>query len=165
MSEPNPYAPPNAAVADHVDAEAAPPLWNPTAAGSWSILFSPIFGAYLHMQNWKALGEPAQAAKSKRWLIASIVFIVVMGASSLFIPESEGWDALARVGGFVLLIVWYYAMGKSQQTYVAARFGKNYPRRGWAIPIAVAFGAFILYFLLFVLVGAALIATGVLPEM
>ena len=55
MSAQNPYAPPKAVVGDVFDGEVAPALWNPTAAGSWSILFSPIFGAYLHMLNWRAL--------------------------------------------------------------------------------------------------------------
>jgi hypothetical protein len=44
------------------DADAAPALWNPNAAANWSLLFSPMFGAWLHMKNWAALGEPERAA-------------------------------------------------------------------------------------------------------
>ena len=53
------YAPPTAHVDDvHAARQSAvaPPLWNPGAAMAWSLLFSPIFGAFVHMKNWQALG-------------------------------------------------------------------------------------------------------------
>jgi hypothetical protein len=143
MSAHNPYAPPNAVVGDVVNAEAAPALWNPTAAGCWSILFSPIFGAYLHMLNWKALGQPEKAAASKKWVIGSIAFSVALILVTLVMPESKSLDAVGRLGGLVLLIVWYYAIGKSQQSYVAAQFGKHYPRRSWTVPLLTALGILI----------------------
>ena len=65
MPEHNPFAPPQAEVADVPTGEAAPALWNPNAASSWSLLFSPIFGAYLHMQNWQALGQPDKAEQCR----------------------------------------------------------------------------------------------------
>lgn len=161
MSAQNPYAPPKAVVGDVVDNAVVPALWNPTAAGSWSILFSPIFGAYLHMLNWRALGEPEKAAASKRWVVVSIAFFVAISVASIFMVESKGFEVLARLGGLVLLIVWYYAMGKSQQTYVAARFGKDYPRRGWAIPLLSAIGIFVgLMIVVFVVAMVAAIVTG-----
>ena len=161
MSAPNPYAPPKAVVGDVVGNEVAPALWNPTAAGAWSILFSPIFGAYLHMLNWRALGQPEKAAASKQWLIGSIVFIVVLSVASVSMPESKGFDALGRAGGFAVLIAWYYAIGKSQQTYVAARFGTNYPHRGWAAPLLIALGIFIaVIVVVFVVAFVAAIVSG-----
>ena len=161
MSAQNPYAPPKAVVGDVFDGEVAPALWNPTAAGSWSILFSPIFGAYLHMLNWRALGQPEKAAASKRWVVGSIAFIVAITVASVFMPESRGFEMLARFGGLALLIVWYYTLGKSQQTYVAARFGSNYPRRGWSVPLLSAFGIFIgLMVVVFVVAMVAAIVTG-----
>ena len=48
---PNPYAPPTARVDDVATGDAAPALWNPNAAANWSLLFSPAFGAWLHMKN------------------------------------------------------------------------------------------------------------------
>ena len=65
MSQENPYAPPTAAVADIGTATAAPrpPLWNPGAAASWSLLLSPVFGAILHMKNWQAMGEQTAGAQ------------------------------------------------------------------------------------------------------
>ena len=51
---------------------AAPALWNPFAARAWTVLFSPIFGAFLHAQNWKALGESGRAKRSMIWVYAFI---------------------------------------------------------------------------------------------
>lgn len=164
MSDLNPYASPKSAVADVVEGEAAPPLWNPTAAGAWSLLFTPIFGAVLHMQNWKALGQPEKATASKRWILGCITFFVAIMVSALFLPPSKNIDRLTNLSGFVLLIGWYYSIGKSQQTYVAQRFGKTYPRRGWAIPLVSALGIAIVYIGFFALVAIVLVATGVISD-
>lgn len=149
MPEQNPYAPPQAQVAD-VDelmtGENAPALWNPNAAASWSLLFTPIFGAYLHMRNWQALGQPEKAARSKNWVTGSIVFILLLAIVPLFLPDSKGVDALGRACGFALLISWYYTIGKSQQVFVLGKFGKTYPRRGWSKPLLAAVGAVIAFF-------------------
>ena len=61
----NPYAAPKARVEDDRRAAAAAPIWNPSAAASWSLPFSPIFGAYLHMLNWRALGDEQKAATAR----------------------------------------------------------------------------------------------------
>ena len=160
MSEQNPYAPPQAAVIDVIDKEIAPALWNPAAAANWSLLFSPIFGAFLQMENWKALGQPEKAAKSRLWLLGSIAFFITLGISSLLMPESKDLDTLRRGGGLVLLLVWYYATGKSQHTYVITHFGKHYPHRSWAIPLLTALSIFVVYAGLFFIMTALLIAAG-----
>lgn len=146
MPEQNPYAPPRAQVADIdplVSGESAPALWNPNAAASWSLLFSPIFGAYLHMRNWQALGQPEKAARSKNWVVGSLVCILLLIIVPLFLPDSKGVDAIGRACGFALLVSWYYAIGKSQQAFVLGKFGKTYPRRGWSKPLLAAIGAVI----------------------
>lgn len=145
MTAENPYAPPQAAVDDVPEAGPAPALWNPNAAASWSLLFSPIFGALLHMKNWQAMGEPRKAAASKAWALAGVGFLVLTLVASFVAPESQGVDLLGRFGGFVMLIAWYYAIGKSQATLVAARYGKAYPRRGWLQPLLLAVAAFIAF--------------------
>jgi hypothetical protein len=160
MPEQNPYAPPRAQVADIdelASGESAPALWNPNAAASWSLLFTPIFGAYLHMRNWQALGQPEKAASSKNWIIGSLVCVLLLVIFTLFLPDSKGVDALGRVFGFALLITWYYAMGKSQQAFVLGKFGKTYPRRGWSRPLLAAVGGVIAFFA-FVFVVALVIA-------
>ena len=155
MNTDNPYAPPQADVADVPLREAAPPLWNPNAAASWSLLFSPIFGAWLHMKNWQALGETQKAAASKTWIVLSIAFLVVIAVLSGFLPESKGMDALARFGGLGLLVAWYYNIGKSQNAFVLARFGRDYPRKGWLKPLGIALLVCLAFFIVVVVIGVA----------
>ena len=134
----NRYAPPKAIVDDAPGTvEAAPPLWNPNAAASGCLLFTPIFGTWLHMKNWQALGQPAKADSARNWLIASIGLLVVSTLVMLAAPRVSG----IRLLNFAFLIAWYYASGKEQARYVLGRFGTKYPRRGWGVPILVAIGA------------------------
>ncbi|AKS43394.1 hypothetical protein [Wenzhouxiangella marina] len=128
----NPYAPPKSDLQPPV--EDAPAIWNPNAAGLWSLLFTPIFGASLVMKNWKAMGQPDRAGAAMIWVIVSIVMII----PSIFIPFL----------GLVYLIVWYFSNQRPQAVYVRERWGQGYPRRSWALPlilaVAVLFGGFFL---------------------
>lgn len=138
--ESNPYAPPVAPLATPA-AQANAPLWNPGAAASWSLLFSPAFGAFLHMRNWQALGDTAKANQSRNWFIGSIVLLVVAGLSGFVFPEA-GADVIGRAVGFGTLIAWYLTLGKQQVELVKTRFGTTYPRRSFLPPIGVAIGIF-----------------------
>ena len=133
----NPFAPPKSEVADVVPGRLAPALWNPNAAANWSLLFSPVFGAFLHMKNWEALGEPAKASTSKRWVVAGVGFFVVLALASAYFPE-KAMDGISRAAALGLLFGWYFASARQQTAYVKARFGKTYPRRGWAKPLFLA---------------------------
>src|SRR3990172_9439245 len=84
----------------------APALWNPEAAGGWSLIFTPIFGAILVLKNWQALGAKEKIRGAQLWLIASIIMVVVqilVGIPLLF----------------VYLVIWYFASAKSQAKYVS----------------------------------------------
>ena len=154
----NPYAPPTARVDDVVapTTETAPRLWNPNAAVNWSLLFSPAFGAWLHMKNWQALGEPQKAKTAKTWIVISLVVILGLSLASGLLPDSTGLDRATRSFGLVLLIAWYLSAGRAQAMLVKQRFGKTYPRRGWAPPLLWAVGAMIGFFaLVFVVAFAA----------
>ena len=146
MNDRNLYAPPTANV-DHVQPATAmsAPLWNPNAAACWSLLFTPVFGAMLHMKNWQAMGDEERARSAKGWAIGSLVYMVVVTLLGVVLPESKALDALGRVGGFALLITWYYQNAKFQQSYVLAKFGPEYPRRGWSKPLLLALLAFAAY--------------------
>ena len=135
---PNPFAPPRSEVADVVRGEAAPPLWNPNAAASWSLLLSPAFGAFLHMKNWQALGEPDKAATAKTWFIVILFLLVGVILLSAFMPEVKALDGLSRIVSIALLLSWYFSSARSQVAFVTGRFGTNYPRRGWLKPISLA---------------------------
>jgi hypothetical protein len=134
----NPYAPPKAEVADPLQDGTWPALWNPGAAANWSLLFSPAFGAFLHMRNWEALGESGKAATAKKWFVLSLSVLALGGAASVLLPNNKSIDATLRLLGIALLFGWYFSSGRSQMRYVKSRFGKLYPRKGWGKPILFA---------------------------
>lgn len=61
----NPYAAPQSDLDTQSKGLENVALWNPNAAGLWSLLFTPIFGSIIHMKNWNALGQPEKARASK----------------------------------------------------------------------------------------------------
>jgi hypothetical protein len=142
MNENNRYAPPKAALRDTEPAELAgdrkPALWNPNAAASWSLIFTPAFGAYLHMLNWRALGDSQRAAASKIWVYVSLGMLVLFMVLAGVLPESKGVDGITRAVGFALLLSWYFQSAKVQVKLVKEEFGKDYPRKGWGKPIGIA---------------------------
>jgi hypothetical protein len=157
----NPYAPPLAEVADAaVPLAERPALWNPWAAVLWSILFTPAFGAFLHMKNWQALGQPAKAKEQRTWFYGVIVALFLVMLSAILLPESKLLDLLSRVAGLGMLLAWYYSSAKAQRTLVDSRFGGDYPRKGWLKPILAVVAVFVAFMLMAVLIGVVLGAAG-----
>jgi len=135
----NPYAAPSAPLTDTPHAtEPYPCLWNPRAAAGWSLLFSPTFGAILHAMNWTAMGDAARARVARNWAIGSVLANIAVGVASVFTPDGGAFDLFSRFFGLLLLLTWYARSGRAQVDEVAKRFGVDYPRRGWAAPIAIA---------------------------
>ena len=152
----NPYAPPRADVADVPTAAAsgaAPALWNPNAAANWSLLFSPAFGAYLHMLNWRALGDEGKARTSKIFVVCTVSLWVVTLLLGMIAPDSPVMDVLSRVMGLGLLIGWYVTLGRAQAKVVLGRYGKTDPRRGWLKPLGYGVLAVLAFFALGFAVG------------
>ena len=118
----------------------APELWNPNAAASWCLLFSPIFGAIVHAKNWTALGEPEKAKQSMTWAYAAMgawALLLVNVVFSQFVPAMGCCSPLLGLG---MLLGWYYGSARAQVMYVRQRFGEQYPRKSWGLPLAIAFG-------------------------
>ena len=118
-----------------LDNSDAPALWNPNAAASWSLLFSPVFGATLHMLNARAMGDEDHARQSKWALIVLLV---------------------------ILLLGWYFAIGRKQVEAVKQQYGSDYPRKSWLKPLALAVLGVAVY-LAYAVVVAFLIAS-IFPE-
>lgn len=96
-------------------------IWNPSAASNWSLLFSPVFGSYLHTLNWRALGEPRKASLSLIWFWVSIVlFLSLPFLSVLSLILHQETDPSAALG-LLFLLVWYFAAGRGQSRYVKIR--------------------------------------------
>jgi hypothetical protein len=134
----NPYSAPQANLEGNKQADPSPAIWNPGAAAKWSLLFSPIFGALLHMKNWEALGKPEKAAASRQWAIGCAIFYFVIVMAGIFVQESKGYETLERGACLGLLIGWYMASAKDQMDFVAYGYGKDYVRRGWGKPMLFA---------------------------
>ena len=66
------------------------------------------------------------------------------------LPESKALDSGTRLLGLVLLVTWYITSAKAQAKVVKERFGNDYPRKGWLLPIGVAFGCIFVFFVLMV---------------
>lgn len=142
MSE-NPYSAPQASLDAPVNATLpAAPIWNPNAAACWSLLFTPMFGALLHMKNWQAMGKPDEARNAKWWAIGFAVATVLFWLASAMLPDAVLVAGLGRIGGFVMLISWYLISGRGQVQYVANNYGKAYAKRGWGKPFLCLFLVF-----------------------
>ena len=107
----------------------APALWNPTAAGAWSLIFNPVFGSILVLMNWQALDMKEKIRNSQLWLAVSIIMLVV----SFFIPSPFG-----TVFSLAYLLVWYLSSAKMQAKYINEQWGQAYPRRSWLLPLLIA---------------------------
>jgi len=139
--EDNRYAPPKALVDGAVAGDRAgraPALWNPDAAASWCLLFTPVFGTWLHMKNWEALGETARASSARRWFFVAVVLITLSMLTAL--SSLARGNLPMRLATFLFLIVWYFVAAKPQVAYIKSSFGVDYPRKGWGQPILTAIG-------------------------
>jgi hypothetical protein len=157
-SDPNPYSAPASAVQESTPAgQAAPALWNPNAAAAWSLLFSPVFGGYLQMRNWQALGDTQKAQVSWYWCIGSLVAIIVLVVISVMLPDGNPLQRIIDRSGIIILLAWYVSHGKLQPAYVKEHFGKDYPRKGWGAPLGIAFAAIAAFLVAMFLLGIVLV--------
>ena len=119
------------------------PVWNPNSIANWSLLLSPIFGAWMSYLNWKALGETDRATASKYWLTGSISWIV-SGTLVICITDSLVYRIGVVAGYVLMLLVWYWAENRNQNSYITSRLGGKYPRRSWFKPLAIALSIFLI---------------------
>jgi hypothetical protein len=131
-------------------------IWNPNAAANWSLVFSPAFGSYLQMLNWKALGQSDKAASSQNWFYASLAILVVYVLMGVFMSDSSAADGATRGLGFLYLLVWYFSAGRSQGKFVKEKFGSNYPKKPWGKALLIGIAAIIGYLIFAVVVGLIL---------
>lgn len=139
-----------------LDNSDAPALWNPNAAASWSLLFSPVFGATLHMLNARAMGDEDHARQSKWALIILLVIFLLIPLATLF------FNLQNNTFGLILLLGWYFAIGRRQVETVKQQYGSDYPRKSWLKPLALAVLGVAVY-LAYAVVVAFLIAS-IFPE-
>ena len=124
-------------------------LWNPNAAANWSLLFSPAFGSYLHMLNWRSLGESERAAASQKWFYAGVGLVVLSLLVGLFSSDTD----FARALGGIFLLSWYFVSARGQAAYVKDKFGTAYVHRPWGKPLGVAAGVLVGVYVIAITIG------------
>lgn len=112
-------------------------LWNPTAAANWSIVFSPIFGAWIHAKNWRELGKEDEAKKSMTFVYSYILLYVLM----LILPIP---DALTRIIGIAAIAIWYFSHAKTQIKHVEN--GISYEKKSWTLALLSGIAGMIIFF-------------------
>lgn len=127
----------------------APALWNPNAAANWSLLFTPAFGAFIHARNAETLGRLDEAKSNRKWFYASLIFSGI-SLLSVFAPGLS--DAPFRMVGLVILLAWYFTLGKKQASFVKETYASGYIKKPWSKPLLIGFacviGLFIVAFAL-----------------
>lgn len=110
-------------------------IWNPSAAANWSLLLSPVFGAFLQAKNWKSLGEKKKSEKSMLWVYLGCLIIFLI----LIVPEFGKYGSGI---GILWLLSWYFTSSKAQIKYVKEKYNDKYDKKGWLKPIITAIGIF-----------------------
>ena len=128
-------------------------IWNPNAAANWCLVFSPAFGSYIQAMNWRTLGENGRAKSAMGWFYFSLAMLVVYLVIALYSADEAKSGMPVQALGFLYLVIWYFAAGRGQAKYVKAKFGKEYPRRGWGKPLMIGVAAIIGYFIAAFLIG------------
>ncbi|MFZ6757830.1 hypothetical protein ACO0K9_11530 [Undibacterium sp. Ji50W] len=114
-------------------------LWSPDVAIMLSFLLTPIFGTFIHMENWSALRESGRARKARIFLIICATAVV----SSVIFTELYHNNAYYAISSLGMLLVWYVADARAQVKYFKERVGNNFRRKSWLRAIAVAMSAYI----------------------
>ena len=119
-----------------------PPIWNPNSIASWSLLFSPIFGAWLTYLNWQGLGEKDRAVTSRYWLAAFIIWMVATAAIVIV-----AYDPMYRMGVVVayilMFLAWYLVENRTQNNFIKRKFRGKYLKRAWLKPLTVALSVYL----------------------
>ena len=132
-------------------------IWNPNAAANWSIVFTPVFGSYLQMLNWRSLGEQGRAEASRRWFYVGLCMLLVYLLIGMLVPDEKAADGAARGLGLVFLVTWYFVSARTQAKYVKAKYGTEYLRQPWGRALLYGVAGIVAYFALAVVLNIFLI--------
>lgn len=124
-------------------------IWNPIACANWSLIFTPVFGSYLHMLNWKTLGESEKAANASNWFLAGLILLAAyIPVLAMFRPNSTGTPIVTLVvplSYLAYLIAWYFVSARNQSRYVKMKLGDGYPRRPWGKALLAGLALLVVY--------------------
>jgi ribosomal protein S27E len=112
----------------------APALWNPGAAGIWSLFIPWAMGPFLIAQNWRSLGESQRANRAMNWFYAALVFTASVPFLRFVLPVPIG-GFVYLIGNPTALLIWNWAECESQRKLLKNLFANRYERRGLFFPI------------------------------
>ncbi len=125
-----------------------PKLYNPFLCVLCTLLFTPMFGAFLQGLNWRELGENELAARSMAWVRWTFFTFAAYTFSEPFIRETPVGRYLMIALFFGFWISWTVSLGWRQVTYVKRNVALYEPERmgkpimlgafGWVAYTAVA---------------------------
>lgn len=106
-------------------------LYSPKEAALISILLTPIFGAFVIWNNWKALNKQDETKRSQMWLIVLAAVIAI----TLFTINEFVWIGICLIA----LAVWYYKECAAQISYIQEN-NVDFQKKDWKkIVIPAAF--------------------------
>ncbi len=123
-------------------------LWNPSAAAGWSLILSPVFGAWIQAKNWQELGRPEEARKSMGWVYGGAAYFCLLLATSGIVTTRETSPL-----GMIFFAAWYVTSGLAQVKLV--KEGLAYEKKSWTKPLLIGFGALAVIFALAVGIAIA----------
>lgn len=106
-------------------------IWNPSAATGWSLVFTPAFGAFIHMLNWQAMGQPERAASARKWLYASLLLLLLQITTRALNDRFGTEPLLLHPAGLLFFVIWYFGAARQQSLLVRERYGARYRRKSW----------------------------------
>ncbi len=121
-----------------------PALWNPLALTNWNFLLTPVFGSYLLVENYKAMGRTIEAKNAKEWFYVAIAIIL----SPLLLSASGVFDLFFPIlflCYIAYLFSWYFICARKQRRIIIAEYGNNYIRQPWGKVLAIGVAANILW--------------------
>jgi hypothetical protein len=134
---------------DNTNIEQNPKLWNPNAAACWSIIFTPIFGAWVHARNWKTLKKTQEEKWSMMFVYGLICLNTFIVVYTLFISEPKTGSGSLSIG---LLLTWYFSLGKQQVNYLKDNIS-NYEKKSWLKPLLLGVSGYIISFIVVIILS------------
>ena len=115
-------------------------IWNPNVAACLSIIFTPIFGAWIHAKNWEVLKKEQE----RRW---SMLFVYCLIAVTIFVVYYQYFigDVKSSPLSIGTLLTWYFILGKLQVSHIKDN-NIVYEKKSWIKPFLCGVGGYIILF-------------------
>ena len=115
-------------------------IWNPNVAACLSIIFTPIFGAWIHAKNWEVLKKEQE----RRW---SMLFVYCLISVTIFVVYYQLFigDVKSSPLSIGTLLTWYFILGKLQVSHIKDN-NIVYEKKSWIKPFLCGVGGYIILF-------------------